>query len=231
MKPRKELEAEYLKLARRADDRLRNIEKYSRRAGLKGIKKYAYARAIKDIKTFGGKNRFGNKMPKSNRKLQSKINVINKFLDSPSSLLNKVEVINGKKVRTGILPLYQERVDQMNKPLSKGGWGTNFTWETLAKYYEDGLADKLDKAVKGSDIALRIVAEIQEAPIKVLKALQQAEKKLKKIGSDDDEEDDEEEIDFDSIFKNPILNDKLKEMLSTQEGIDIIDTLFKKGVV
>lgn len=227
MKPRKELEAEYLKLARRADDRLRNIEVYARRPGMKGIKKFAYARAMKDIKSFGGKNRFGSKMPKTNRKLQAKINAINKFLDSPSSLLNKVETINGKKVRTGILPLYQERVDRMNKPLSKGGWGTQFTWETLAKYYEDGLADKLDKAVKGSDIALRIVAEIQENPLKVLKALNQAEKKLKNI----ELEEDEEEIDFDSIFKNPILNDKLKEMLSTQEGIDIIDTLFKKGVV
>ena len=59
MKPRSELEAEYRKLAKRADARLRQIEASSRKPEFRAIKKYAYNAAMEDIRRhYGGGKRF-----------------------------------------------------------------------------------------------------------------------------------------------------------------------------
>lgn len=202
MKPREELEAEFRKLARRADDRLRNIEAKSRREEFKGIKQYAYKKAMIELrKNFGGGKRFSSNIPKSNRKLQAKINAINRFLDSPTSVISKSVEINGIKQRIGILPMYKERAERMNEE-----WGTKFTWQTLAKYYENGLNERLEKEVGGSGEALNIVAEIQQNKRKIKNALKKTE-------------------DVYLEFDDEIAEKSINNLLSTEYGKDILKAL------
>ncbi len=164
MKPRAELEKEYFALARRADARLRKIEEVSHRPEYQGIKEFAYQAAIDDIqKRFGrkGQKRFGtgkSALPKTSRKLQAKINAINKFLESPSS------------TATGVRGIYKERAEFFNKH-----YGTNFNWKSLAKLFENDRFDKLQEIIQGSGETLNIVGVIQRNKRKIKQAIKKAD--------------------------------------------------------
>ena len=111
---------EYKKLARKADSRLRAIEKYSEQKYYKGIERYAYARAIRDIELWSGsgKKRFDTKPPDSLQGIRAKINDIKTFLESPTS------------TKAGVTEIYKKRADTINKE-----YGTNLTWQEIADYY------------------------------------------------------------------------------------------------
>lgn len=111
---------EYKKLARKADARLRAIEKYSEQKYYKGIERYAYARAIRDIELWSGsgKKRFDTKPPDSLQGIRAKINDIRAFLEAPTS------------TKAGVTEIYKKRADTINKE-----YGTNLTWQEIADYY------------------------------------------------------------------------------------------------
>lgn len=111
---------EYKKLARKADARLRAIESYSERKYYKGITRYAYARAMRDVELWSGsgKKRFDTKPPDSLQGIRAKINDIKTFLESPTS------------TKAGITEIYKKRADTINKE-----YGTNLTWQEIADYY------------------------------------------------------------------------------------------------
>ena len=194
MKPRKELEAEYKKLARRADDRLRSLEVYSRRPGYKAIKDYSYASALKDIKRFGGKKRFGtgkSAMPKSDRKLMAKINAINKFLGAPTSTLG------------GINKIYKNRAESLNSQ-----YGTKFTWQSLAKFFESGYFDKLNEKLITSDDVFNVVAEIHKNSEEIITAITESEGKNIKLKGN-----------------KRILQRNINKLLNDEEGKEILNVL------
>ena len=195
---------EYRQLAKRADQRMVRLERAAKtKPGFENVLKYAYARAQKDLRKWndparvdsGKPLRFNTKPPATKsgkidkRSLQEKINTIKKFLESDTS------TIKPTKEAKGIEAIYNERVKKINDK-----YGTDFKWESLAKYFEDGTAEKL-AAKYGSKTALRIIAQIQKKPKEVLQELEKVDQR--RIKTD-----------------NPFLNKKVNEVLN-EYGTDI----------
>lgn len=202
MQSREALLKEYRQKAKLADARLRNIEAKSRRPEYKGIKEYAYKTALKDIKSFGGQKRFNTKPPESNRKLQAKISAIDKFLESPSSLIDKtVTLPSGETQHIGIKSMYKARADRINK-----NWGTNFTWRTLAKYFERGYDKTLSNILGTSGRALKAVAVIQKNKRKIKQAIKKGE-------------------DVDIEIEDEFLEDGIEDIVNSDLGKDIVREL------
>ena len=134
-----ELEKEYRKLAKRADQRLVRLEKLSEQPGFEAVTKYAYRVAQRDIRAWSGEKatRFNTKPPSNTNQLKAKIADIKKFLDSASSTWGET------KETKGIKKIYQDRADTINEKLKKDGINANFTWQDLARLFESGLWEKL----------------------------------------------------------------------------------------
>lgn len=147
--------SEYNKLAKKADRRMRNLEKLSQEPGFQNVTKYAYARAKRDIEAWtppGGNDklpRWQRNAPADTRTLKAKIKDIESFLKAPTS------------TKRGILDVYKKRVDTINKR-----YGTSFTWQDLAEYFDTGLKDKTDKY--GSKTVLLAIGRIQKSKEQVL---------------------------------------------------------------
>ena len=155
------LTAWYKRLQQTADKRLERAEKLSEQQYFKPAMKWAYAKAQQDIKRFNGAGsvRFGRSIPKTEAGIRSKINAIRKYLDSPSS------------TKSGIKTIYQKRADTFNKK-----YGTKFTWESLAKYFESGEAQKWENKF-GSKTALKTIAQIQKNEKDIMKKIEEEDKR------------------------------------------------------
>ena len=136
---RLELEKEYRKLAKRADQRLVRLKKLSEKPGFEAVTQYAYRVAQRDIRAWSGEKatRFNTKPPSNTNQLKAKIADIKKFLDSASSTWGET------KETKGIKKIYQDRADTINKKLKKDGINANFTWQDIARLFESGLWEKL----------------------------------------------------------------------------------------
>ena len=142
----KELQAEYKRLAKKADQRIVRLEKLSQDPLYSNVDKYALARAKKDIEhIFGeGSTRFNKKIDNYNS-LVGAINDVNTFLKSPSS------------TKKGITNTYKKKADAANRT-----FGTSFTWQEYADYYQSGTADKLTSKMTYKE-ALKKVGKMQKS--------------------------------------------------------------------
>ena len=140
----KVLQKEYKALAKRADQRLVRLEKLVNDPLYANVDKFAYARAKKDIEhIFGaGANRFNKKLDNYNS-LVGAINDVNTFLASPTS------------TKKGINKTYLNKANAANKQ-----FGTNFTWQDYANYYQSGTADKLTSKMTYRE-ALKKIGKMQ----------------------------------------------------------------------
>lgn len=147
MTEREQLEAEYKKLAKKADRRLRALESYAHDKHFSGIKGYAYARAMRDIQQYSGvgAKRFDTKAPENTNQLKAKINDIKQFLDAPTS------------TKTGVKQIYQKRADTINI-----NQGTNFSWQDLANYFESASSEKIAKEY-GSKTMIMAIGVIKDS--------------------------------------------------------------------
>lgn len=188
---------EYRALAKKADQRLVRLEAYKHDAGFKTATEWAYKRAQKDINQWNyaraveivkkdypnisaaerakkindimaksGK-RFNTAPPGNVTQLQAKINDIKTFLEKPTS------------TKRGIINVYKKKADSLNK-----NYGTDFTWEDLAKYYLTGTNDKLDSKF-GSKTALKTIGVIQKLDKSTIESIQKSKDKI--IVVEDDE--------------------------------------------
>lgn len=141
-----DLVKEYRQLAKRADQRLVRLEGYQYKDGFATATKWAYSKAMRDIKRWSGEEakRFNVKPPANVNQLKAKIADIDNFLESATSTMK------------GIKQVYKSKADTVNKR-----YGTNFNWEDLANYYSSGMAEKLSREY-GSKTALKSIAEIQK---------------------------------------------------------------------
>lgn len=162
---------EYRKLAKRADQRLVRLERYSQREKYSNIKQYAYVRAMRDIKSWSGEGakRFNTAPPKNINSLMGKINDIKNFLGSASSSIkptmdNAVRDAKGNIIGGGIDLTYQKRADTLNQK-----YGTNVTWENVGSMFDSTLYRKLSKKYS-SKTAVRIIGQLQKSEKKVVKA-------------------------------------------------------------
>lgn len=171
----KALLKEYRKLAKRADQRLVRLERYAQTEKYKEIKKYAYARAMRDIRAWSGENatRFNTKPPSNTNQLQAKINDIMYFLQSASSSIKPTKDnagynAEGKLVSGGIELTYQKRADTLNERYKAEG--LNVTWQNIGDLFNSPLYRKMFDKYKSSDVAVRIIGTIQHSEKDVLKA-------------------------------------------------------------
>ncbi len=146
-KPGETLNQLYNRLAKVADQRLVRLEAAAHSEEYRGIKQWAYARAMYDIKTFSGPNadRFNRDKPKTEAEMQAKINAMRSFLGSPSS------TVSG-------LSKYKHEANVINQK-----YGTNFTWQDMVKYFSNKMNDKFEKINHASDVILRAIGKIQHS--------------------------------------------------------------------
>ena len=170
---RAELIRDYNKMARAANKQLYRLEQYSNEPGYENITKFAYAKAMKNIKRrFGSdKIRFGLANENTDlRRLRGDINAALEFMNSPS------------RTKSGIKEIYQSRADTINEK-----YGTSFTWQTMADYYTTGLNAKLDKTY-GSKTALKIFGELQKKDTEELENIYRSLNKNHKLKKYDSKE-------------------------------------------
>lgn len=163
-KDNESIEHWYRRLAKTADQRMVRLEAYRHEQGFKTADKWAYKKALNDIHKWSGPNatRFNVAPPKSQEKLLEKINDIRSFIESPSSS------------KQGIISIYQKKADTMNEK-----YGSNLTWDQLAKYYLTGQNEKWDNKF-GSQTALIVIGEIKKRAGVVIKSIKDADQKDKR---------------------------------------------------
>lgn len=155
------LEHWYKRLAKQADQRLVRLEKLTKQEGFENVNKYAYARAMRDIKQWSGEcsKRFNVQTPKNKNQLKAKIRDIQTFLESPTS------------TKKGVESVYQSKADSINEK-----YGTKFSWRDLANYFEQGKSEHIDM-IYGSKTVLRAVGVIQQNADIVKKQIEQHKQK------------------------------------------------------
>ena len=136
----------YRRLAKMADQRLVRLEKLAQEPGFENVKKYAYAAAMRDIDSYKGAgkgNRFNTAPPKAPTLFREKIIDMRRFLSAPTSS------------KAGIIDVYKKRAETINQK-----YGTNFTWQDMADFFQSGDADKMFKEY-GSKTVMRAIGTIQ----------------------------------------------------------------------
>lgn len=150
------LRSEYVKLAKRADQRLVRLEQLETKPGFENVTKYAYAWAQKNLQRWSGKlegSRFNAAIPSDIKSLEAKLHIVKQFLDMQTS------------TKGGILKTYKKRADALNKK-----YGTNFTWQDLSKYFNSSIAERA-AAKFGSKTALRVIGQMQKKSDEVINAI------------------------------------------------------------
>lgn len=152
---------EYNRLAKKADRMMRELERFSRYKEFESILNYAYRTAARDIeqwtppgKTYD-KPRWQRNVPLDTNSLKAKIKDIEKFIHKPTSTMS------------GVRNIYMKRTNTINKK-----FGTNFTWQSLANYFEMGIAEKTSDKY-GSKTVLLAIGKMQQNKDAVLKALEE----------------------------------------------------------
>ena len=124
------LRKEYMHLADIADRRMRRLEEYAgKEPAYANILKFAYDKAIWDIQAVRGEGayRFAGGVPKTGNtlKMQSRINDVLKFLNSPTSTISGIKKVYGARAKT------------INEK-----YGMDLTWENMADFFENDLLDR-----------------------------------------------------------------------------------------
>lgn len=151
------LEKWYRRLAKTADQRLVRLESYAHDTHFNSIKRWAYNVAKNDVKRWSGASdqpRFNTKPPENAEDLLAKISDIRKFLEMKTS------------TKAGVKAFYVQRAKTINK-----NYGTSFSWEQLANYYESGLNKVWDDKF-GSKTALKMIGKIQKNNKKKIKDIE-----------------------------------------------------------
>lgn len=177
-----ETAAEAERLAKRANQRMLRLERYSQQEMYKDIKEFAYRVAQKDIQTLYGKEgenlRFTEKQKpvivksaihetvdkqefyKANvMQLRAKIKAMQKFLDSASSTIERAHDSAGN-VKEGLNQVWDRRTNTINtKFLSK--YGLELSPEDLQKFFASKKQSKLSTLVT-SDNMFQVAAIIKK---------------------------------------------------------------------
>lgn len=164
--------AYYRRLAKQANQRMVRLEDAAKAGGtFKNITSYSYAKVqhmaqnlkggIMQQRKPGMEHR-GFRFSEtelsglSNKQVERRIEILKDFLQSPTSTVQDVKT------------MYKKTAETFNKR-----YGTSFTWDTFAKYYESGLADKFKNSEAiGSDGGLEVMAVLQKTPKKVIQNLE-----------------------------------------------------------
>lgn len=164
MTDKDKLISEYIKLAKRANKRLYNLEKLSKEKGFESVTKWGYRNALYDIQQRGGDRRYKLKIDKNiNMKTLSAMrNEVYKFLNYPTS------------TKRGIVALYKEKTETFNKD-----YGTNWKWQDMANYFENGGKELFEEKFSSST-SLEVLGVFQ----KNKKGIKKIKEKIDKFNND-----------------------------------------------
>lgn len=183
-----ELYAEFKKLAKRADQRLVRIEKYSEKQ--KSVLQWAYKKAMFEIHKFHGNSakRFNIKPKTTNkRELEKQIKAIKNFLEMETSTISQIKAFE------------KERIKAVNDYFK-----TDLTVDEWMQLHQSGTYAKIiDKY--GFYLAQRAIGKIKEDKEKIKAIRDEARQKHKSIKSVLDKAD----LGYDEILQD-VINDVLK---------------------
>lgn len=159
MNIKQDLLDEYIRLAKKANRRLKSLERLSADENFKSVLNWSYRRAIHDIKTWGGNKRFivsDSKLSKlSTQTLSAMRNDVYFFLNSKTS------------TKRDIIKNYKEKTATFNKK-----YGLNWSWKDMANYFEnDGLRDKLEQVGFSSKTSLMLIGVFRKNPEEIEKII------------------------------------------------------------
>ena len=126
----------YIKLAKRADQRLVRLERYKQREGYKNIDKYAYAKAMRDIR-----DAFGSNVNRFNQSLRGKsISQIEAYTKRVETFLNSQSSTLGKGLGSAGIKSIENRKENT---FNDNNWG--ISWEDALALFESGAIKKYEK--------------------------------------------------------------------------------------
>lgn len=180
---KEELQKLYVKLAKRADQRIVRLKALSHEQGFENVLQYAYKTAMHDLKQsgitpdrkglmlFNKKELYEGKKDKNGEleeinmhTLNRNINNVIRFLDSPTSTRQGIEKVYQKRAEsffgwTGKDMSSEElnKLKKEDKQKYKEIMGTRPTWQQLADYFSNGNAQKIDNAMGYKDFFQALV--------------------------------------------------------------------------
>lgn len=159
-----DLRKAYLHLADIADRRMRRLEEYaSKDKKYANILKFAYDKAINDIEAErgSGSNRFkaGASANGNILNIQSRINDVLKFLNSPTSTIS------------GVKKVYGQRAKVINEK-----YGLDLTWEHMADFFEN---ESVQATIQNfaSDTAMKMIGKYYRNKDEIQKIFDKANNK------------------------------------------------------
>lgn len=156
-----ELQKIYKREAKRADQRMRELERAQAKPEYKHILEWSYARAQDDLSAlFGeGVSRFDRTI-KSKGKLQKALGAVRAFLNSETSTIGKGKAIDGVGETSGIKEMFDDRAQKLNSWMEKNaGYNPNFNTEQFHDFVQNQRYQKMRKKMGGSLMILRRIAE------------------------------------------------------------------------
>ena len=183
-----ELQKIYKREAKRADQRMRELERAQAKPEYKHILEWSYARAQDDLSAlFGeGVSRFDRTI-KSKGKLQKALGAVRAFLNSETSTIGKGKAIDGVGETSGIKEMFDDRAQKLNAWMEKNaGYNPNFTTEQFHDFVKNQRYQKMRAKYKGSDVILRRIAAASKRKGEIKKMIAREQHRAKSKITDRD---------------------------------------------
>ena len=183
-----ELQKIYKREAKRADQRMRELERATARPEYKHILEWSYARAQDDLSAlFGeGVSRFDRTI-KSKGKLQKALGAVRAFLNSETSTIGKGKAIDGVGETSGIKEMFDDRAQKLNAWMEKNaGYNPNFNTEQFHDFVQNQRYQKMRKKMGGSLVILRRIAEASKRKGEIKKMIAREQHRAKSKITDRD---------------------------------------------
>lgn len=158
---------EFRKLAKRADQRLRELERLANDQGYSNVKSWAYKKAMRDIKHWSGEGRatFNRDAPRNLNSLRAKRRDVEDFLNAVSS------------TKRGIDKMYRRRAESINQK-----YGTNFSWEQLGNVF-DNKEENIIYEKAGGKSYLKAINYLNQNEKSIMKQLMSGDKVTVRTGN------------------------------------------------
>ena len=176
----KELQDAYKKEAKRADQRMRELERRSNNPQYKAALDWAYASAQDNLSALFGENvtRFDRKI-NDRRKLTKAMAAVKAFLNSETSTIGKGKALRGIGETQGIVEMYDKRAVAFNSWIAKNTKSDfQFTTEQFKDFVQNQKYQKLRQQA-GSDVILRRVANRMKNKSKIVRMIQKEQHRAK----------------------------------------------------
>lgn len=183
-----ELQKIYKREAKRADQRMRELERAQAKPEYKHILEWSYARAQDDLSAlFGeGVSRFDRTI-KSKGKLQKALGAVRAFLNSETSTIGKGKAIDGVGETTGIREMFDERAQKLNAWMEKNaGYNPNFNTDQFHDFVQNQRYQKMRKKYGGSYVILRRIAAASKRKGEIKKMIAREQHRAKSKITDRD---------------------------------------------